>query len=50
MNAICWFQGEARDVIGLRVEEIIKQVEQITKDTLAEKDIWFRDIFSKCKN
>jgi hypothetical protein len=46
-EAIFWFQGEKRDEIGPRVEKVIKQVEDITKSTLAEKDIWFKSIMGK---
>ena len=44
-EAIFWFQGENRDEIGPRVERVIKEVEDITKSTLAEKDIWFKSIW-----
>lgn len=46
-EAIFWFKGEKRDEIGPRVEKIINQVENITRDALAEKDIWFKNIFKK---
>lgn len=44
-EAIFWFQGEKRDEIGPRVEKVIKQIEDTTKSTLAEKDIWFKSIW-----
>lgn len=44
---VFWFQGEDRDTIGPRVENVIRQIENITKDTLAEKDIWFKEFFKK---
>ena len=46
-EAIFWFQGEERDQIGPRVENVIKQIEDITESTLAEKDVWFKSIFGK---
>jgi len=44
-EAIFWFQGEKRDEIGPRVERVIKQVEDMTKSTLVEKDVWFKSIW-----
>lgn len=46
-EAIFWFQGEERDEIGPRVENVIKQIENITKATLAEKDVWFKSILRR---
>ena len=46
-EATFWFQGEKRDEIGPRVEKVIKQVEDITKSTLEEKDVWFKSIIAK---
>ena len=44
-EAIFWFQGEKRDEVGPRVEAVIKQIEEITKSTLAGKDIWSESIW-----
>jgi hypothetical protein len=44
-ESIFWFQGEKRDKIGPRVEKVINQIEDITKETLAEKDIWYKKLF-----
>jgi hypothetical protein len=44
---VFWFQGEERDKIGPRVENVIKQVEDITKGSLAERDLWFKELFRK---
>jgi hypothetical protein len=44
---VFWFQGEERDQIGPRVENVIKQIEDITKGPLAEKDIWFKEFLRK---
>ena len=46
-EAIFWFQGEERDEIGQRVENFIKQIENITKATLTEKDVWFKSILRR---
>jgi len=46
-EATIWFQGEKRDKIGPRVENVIEQIEDITKSTLVEKDIWFKDLLKK---
>ncbi|OGW76340.1 MAG: hypothetical protein A3J72_00385 [Nitrospirae bacterium RIFCSPHIGHO2_02_FULL_40_19] len=46
-ESIFWFQGEKRDEIGPRVEKVIKQVEDITKSTLAEKEVWFKSIMGE---
>ena len=46
-EAIFWFMGEEHDEIGPRVEKIINQVERITKDVLAEKDVWHKKLFGK---
>lgn len=44
-ESVFWFQGEEHDKIAPRVENVIKKIENITKATLAEKDIWFKKIF-----
>ena len=46
-EAIFWFQGEERDEIGPIVENVIKQIENITKATLTEKDVWFKSILRR---
>ena len=46
-ESVFWFPGENRDKIGPRVENAIKQIENITKATLADKDIWFKVLFKK---
>lgn len=46
-ESVFWFQGEKLDKIGPRVETVIKQIENITKGPLAEKDIWFKELFKK---
>jgi hypothetical protein len=46
-EATFWFQGEKLDKIGPRVENIIKQIEDITEATLSEKDIWFKNLLKK---
>jgi len=46
-EAIFWFKGKEHDEIGSRVDNIIKQIEEITRDTLTEKDFWFKNIFGK---
>jgi CRISPR/Cas system CSM-associated protein Csm2 small subunit len=44
-EATFWFMGEEKDQIGKRVEGIISDIEKITRDTLTEKEIWFKKIF-----
>ena len=46
-ESVFWFQGEERDKIGPRVENVIKQIENITKTTLDERDVWFKELFKK---
>jgi hypothetical protein len=46
-ESVFWYQGEDRDKIGPMVENVIKQIEDITKSTLAEKEIWFKELFRK---
>lgn len=46
-EATFWFQGEKLDKIGPRVEEVIEQIEDITKSTLVEKDFWFKELLKK---
>lgn len=46
-EAIFWFQGEKRDEIGPKVEKVIRQIENITKSTLEEKDVWYKSIIGK---
>jgi hypothetical protein len=46
-ESVFWFQGEEHDKIGPRVENVIKQIENMTKATISEKDIWFKELFKK---
>jgi len=46
-EATFWFQGEKRDKKGPRVEKVIEQIEDITKSTLVEKDVWFKELLKK---
>jgi uncharacterized protein YdcH (DUF465 family) len=44
-EATFWYMGEEKDEIGKRVNQIINDIERITKDTLTEKEIWLKKIF-----
>ena len=44
-EAIFWFMGEERDEIGPKIEKIINQIEGITKEILAENNVWYKKIF-----
>lgn len=46
-EATFWFQGEEKDEIGPRVEKVIQKIENITKSTIEEKDVWFKSVFCK---
>jgi hypothetical protein len=44
-EAIFWYQGDALDEIGPRIDNIIKRIEDITKEVMSEREVWFKKIF-----